>query len=109
MYASTDSFGVSTSSVAVATLSRSGWLILTPQGLSPCKKAPSCAWRTNGLTISRKRCELHLSSNETEARRLSAASSCWAAEDTDTRLERILADYLSPPALSKSTASRLTS
>ena len=29
---------VFTSSVAVATLGRSGWLILTPQGLSPCKK-----------------------------------------------------------------------
>src|SRR3972149_5696897 len=29
---------VFTSAVAVATLGRSGWLILTPQGLSPCKK-----------------------------------------------------------------------
>src|SRR5713226_3769259 len=29
---------VFTSSVAVATLGRSGWLDLTPQGLSPCKK-----------------------------------------------------------------------
>ena len=27
-----------TLSVAVATLGRSGWLVLTPQGLSPCKK-----------------------------------------------------------------------
>jgi len=26
------------SAVAVATLGRSGWLVLTPQGLSPCKK-----------------------------------------------------------------------
>ena len=29
---------VFTSAVAVATLGRSGWLFLTPQGLSPCKK-----------------------------------------------------------------------
>src|SRR5881409_2393719 len=29
---------VFTSAVAVATLGRSGWLILTPQGLPPCKK-----------------------------------------------------------------------
>src|SRR5213596_4237891 len=29
---------VFTSAVAVATLGRSGWLILSPQGLPPCKK-----------------------------------------------------------------------
>ncbi len=52
---------VFTSAVAVATLGRSGWLILTPQGLSPCKKAPSFAWRTNGLAMSRKRREHYLS------------------------------------------------
>jgi len=36
-----------TSAVAVATLGTSGWLGLTRQGLSPCKKMPSLAWRTN--------------------------------------------------------------
>jgi len=48
---------VFTSAVAVATLGRSGWLVLTPQGLSPCKKAPSFAWRTNGPAMSRERRE----------------------------------------------------
>jgi hypothetical protein len=35
------------SAVAVATLGTGGWLSLTRQGLSPCKKMPSLAWRTN--------------------------------------------------------------
>src|SRR5205823_6481599 len=41
---------VLSSSVAVATLGRSGWLILTPQGLSPCKKRQASL---GALTISR--------------------------------------------------------
>ena len=36
--------------------------------------------RHNGLTISRKRREHHLHLDKTEARRLAAASWCWAAE-----------------------------
>ena len=38
MYASTVSFGFVSTSYAVATLGMSGWLDLTQQGLSPCKK-----------------------------------------------------------------------
>ena len=34
-------------SFTAATLGRSGWLGLTPQGLAPCKNTPSFAWRTN--------------------------------------------------------------
>ena len=40
------------SSVAVATLGRSGWLILTPQGLSPCKKRQALLGAHRGRTAS---------------------------------------------------------
>src|SRR3990172_5830361 len=39
---------VFTSAVAVATLGRSGWLVLTPQGLSPCKKRQTSLGAPNG-------------------------------------------------------------
>jgi hypothetical protein len=34
-------------SSTAATRGRSGWCGLTPQGLAPCTKTPSVAWRTN--------------------------------------------------------------
>ncbi len=55
VYASTDLFGVSTSAVAVATLGRSGWLILSPQGLSPCKKRQASLGALTALALSPER------------------------------------------------------
>ena len=43
---------VFTSAVAVATLGRSGWLSLTPQGLSPCKKRQALLGSHRGRTAS---------------------------------------------------------
>ena len=43
---------VFTSAVAVATLGRSGWLSLTPQGLSPCKKRQAVLGAHRGRTAS---------------------------------------------------------
>src|SRR3990172_3353304 len=51
---------VFTSAVAVATLGRSGWLILTPQGLSPCKKRQASLGAPTILALSRERRENHL-------------------------------------------------
>jgi hypothetical protein len=50
---------VFTSAVAVATLGRSGWLILTPQGLSPCKKRQASLGAPTVLALSRERRESH--------------------------------------------------
>ena len=55
---------VFTSAVAVATLGRSGWLILTPQGLSPCKKRQaSLGALTPKRTASRPDATVHVHSN----------------------------------------------
>ena len=48
------------SAVAVATLGRSGWLILTPQGLSPCKKRQALLGAPTILPLSRERRESYL-------------------------------------------------
>jgi len=58
VYASTDWFGFHLL-VAVATLGRSGWLILTPQGLSPCKKRQALLGALTILALSRERRESH--------------------------------------------------
>src|SRR5216117_697924 len=50
---------VFTSAVAVATLGRSGWLILSPQGLPPCKKRQASLGALTILALSRERRESH--------------------------------------------------
>src|SRR5438552_14554702 len=45
---------VYTSAVAVATLGRSGWLILSPQGLPPCKKRQASLGALTELRLSRR-------------------------------------------------------
>src|SRR5436190_9060953 len=45
---------VFTSAVAVATLGRSGWLILSPQGLPPCKKRQALLGAPTAKRLSRR-------------------------------------------------------
>ena len=67
------------SSVAVATLGRSGWLILTPQGLSPCQKRQALLGALTAQRSAASRASILLPIGNADARGLAAATFCWAA------------------------------
>src|SRR5437870_2646793 len=56
-------------------------------GTLTLQEAPSFAWRTNGLAISRQRRGPNLSSAETKARRLTAALPCSAVDQSSAKKE----------------------
>ena len=89
VYASTDLFGVSTSAVAVATLGRSGWLILSPQGLSPCKKRQASLGALTAQRSAASRANRTLRIRILVARGLAAATFCWAASSLVLRIARL--------------------
>src|SRR5436309_9943043 len=70
---------VFTSAVAVATLGRSGWLVLTPQGLSPCKKRQASLGAPTATRSAASRASQLLQFRITAGRGLAAATFCWAA------------------------------
>ena len=63
-----------TSAVAVATLGRSGWLILTPQGLSPCKKRQASLGALTAQRSAARRARVTVQKAETDTRRSSVCS-----------------------------------